>query len=461
LFDSIFCVAPMVQDVEVPFKTGSNISAGVTNVIMTDKQTGDSFIQGGKGFARRNSMIQTCALIIADVVGTGVLGIGTGFAQFGWVVGTIFFMVCLPLNWLSGHCLNKIHLHYFDQRKNICTLGDAAKEIWGAGWVGYVGLPLYLFCVLCSYIQVVGSTVQQLFYETNMCLYWACAISCLVLLPFVQLRSLNNLALLSAVSFATICITILICLWQLISDDVDCPSTKLPSPYDNFWELFGAASMFIFAFAGQTIFLEMNAEMKEPLKFQRALNIAYAIMGAMYYAVSSAVFGACGAYSPSDKLTTLVPRGPVLRFVAIMMLIHMIISYTISCTVFVRSVFVNTGYTAGVEDSIKGRLMWFTLSSVVLVLTAFFANAVPSFNLIVALVTDLLICPLCFLLPCGMFLTMNRKFPADHPLKAGPLVQAACWFVLVLFSIQMVVGGGVDLVKIFTNPDALSCNPQW
>jgi len=224
---------------------------------------------------------------------------------------------------------------------------------------------------------------------------------------------------------------------------------------------FGAASMFIFAVAGQTIFLEMNAEMKEPARFKSSLNLAYAVMGVMYYIVCAAVFGTCGQYAPADKITTLVKRGPVLRVVAILMLIHMIISYTITCTVWVRCVFVNSGFTGGVEKSLKGRLMWFGLSSVVLVLTAFVANAVPSFNLIASFITDVGICPLCFLLPCSMFLALNSRYPSDHPSKAGPAVVAGCWFILVLFTLQMCVGGVVDFIKIVTNPDSLKCNNLW
>merc|ERR1719329_896926 len=181
----------------------------------------------------------------------------------------------------------------------------------------------------------------------------------------------------------------------------------------------------------------------------------------MYYAVSASVLGVCGEHSPMDKLTTLVPRGPWLKVIGMLMLIHMIISYTISSTVLTRAIFVNTGYSIGVERSIVGRAAWFAASSIILVLTAVMANSIPDFNHLVALVTDIGICPLCFILPCALFLSMDAKRPAEHPEKAGLPLKAACYFTMGLFTAQMVLGGGVDIVAIINSKDSLACNSMW
>merc|ERR1712070_854887 len=187
-----------------------------------------------------------------------------------------------------------------------------------------------------------------------------------------------------------------------MTGDVNCATDPVPNPYQDLKAIFSAFSMLIFAFAGQTIFLEMNAEMKEPKHFTRSLNLGFAVMMTLYYAVCAGAYGHCGEHTPTDKITTLVERGPALRVVGLMMLVHMVISYNISSTVMMRSMFVNTGFTIGVEHSVKGRLAWFVASTSTLVGCALVANLIPDFVDICGLVVDIGICPLCFILPCSL-----------------------------------------------------------
>merc|ERR1711862_539661 len=135
------------------------------------------------------------------------------------------------------------------------------------------------------------------------------------------------------------------------------------------------------------------------------------------------------------------------------MLIHMIISYNISSTVLTRTVFVNTGLTIGVEPSVKGRFAWFLVSTGIMLCCALCANLIPDFGNMVDLISDTFICPLCFILPAGLYLSMDSHRPDDHAEKASIIFKAACWFVMLLFAVQMCLGGFYD-IKALGDPSS-------
>jgi len=359
---------------------------------------------------------------------------------------------------LTAYIFNKVHLKY-----PMCmTIGEAGEKIFGraAGKVFSVILGIYLFTLLGGYFNVLAFSVQQIFYEREMCLLEAAWISAAILFFFVQARTLHNLALLSGISFLTITIAIITSLWHVLSGDVACGAEAVPKPgfssfslgdrsSGNFWVLFGAFSQFTFAFAGQSIFLEMNAEMKEPRDFMKSVNLSYTIMILMYGTVCVAVYSACGDHSPLGKLTAIVPEGRSLRLVGIVMLIHMLISYTLSSTILTRHIFITTGWTKGIEESISGRLVWNVVALSIMAVSLVMAIEVPTFNNLTTLVNDIGICPLCFIFPCFMYYALGNT---------NTLMNVSCGLCIAFMVLQVICGSIQDTYDIITDASAGSCN---
>ena len=59
-----------------------------------------------------------------------------------------------------------------------------------------------------------------------------------------------------------------------------------PSSSGGFWEFFNSLSGFAFAYAGQTIYLEMMSEMKKPTKFRQALSVGAPGIFVLYMATA-------------------------------------------------------------------------------------------------------------------------------------------------------------------------------
>merc|ERR1711957_571252 len=108
-------------------------------------------------------------------------------------------------------------------------------------------------------------------YTVTLCRPWSTLIGCALLLPGNQLRTLSGLTTLSMVSFLTIAVTLALCIWTLFSGDANCVGT--PS-IPTFVNGNAAACSFTFAYAGQSIMLEMQSEMKQPKDFPKAVALS-------------------------------------------------------------------------------------------------------------------------------------------------------------------------------------------
>ena len=105
----------------------------------------------------------------------------------------------------------------------------------------------------------------------------------------------------------------------------------------------------MFAYAGQSIYLELLSEMAEPKDFTKAQLASGPFLVGTYTIVASAGFGYRGDRTPTYLLDVL-PFAAI-RFVAnLFMFIHMLISYSITSTVFCRSI-----HSRVSPDTVNGR----------------------------------------------------------------------------------------------------------
>lgn len=180
-----------------------------------------------------------------------------------------------------------------------------------------------------------------------------------IALPFNQLRTLYYVSFLAVMSFVTImaCVVISFCfLLSPVSSESVC--LKEPLPEQDVMSMFGACSGFIYAYSSQFMFPEIQSEMKRPRDFPKALHVTLFIMLIVYSAVSMVAYRKCGEFTPAYVLK-VIPQGPWQRVVGILMLLHMLVSYTIMQQVFTRGMFCMTGLRAGLENTVRGRVLWF------------------------------------------------------------------------------------------------------
>jgi len=212
----------------------------------------------------------TAAIIVAEVVGTGVLALGGSYGQLGPAFGLSVLIGGLVMNIITSLFLGKVATAFPD----VVTIGDALQELLGhtAGLVGYGIVYFYLFTTLGGYIVVLARAVRATVWQLDVCQPVATAINCLLLLPSNQVRTLSGLTILSAVSVVTIVLTLGICLgtlMQLAGHSSREACTGLPADGSFDTGLNANVGSFIFAYTGQAVMLELQAEMKQKKQNRR------------------------------------------------------------------------------------------------------------------------------------------------------------------------------------------------
>jgi amino acid permease len=127
-------------------------------------------------------------LIIADVIGIGVMAMAEAFAELGWVLGVACCLLMLPLNQLSGLMVWEtiVEVH-----PDALSLADLARRCLGraAYWATYALVYSFIFMTLGDYLLSLGLCLQILFPDAALPSYAWSALAAAMLLPFCQARS--------------------------------------------------------------------------------------------------------------------------------------------------------------------------------------------------------------------------------------------------------------------------------
>ena len=158
---------------------------------------------GGAGrptLERRSSWFQVAFLIIADIVGIGVLELAGNMRKLGWLPGILVIVCTFFPSLYTGFVLSRLERTY----PNSLSYGELGRSAISPLWKVIVDamFAIYLFLNLGSLILVLAESWQGILYDTRLCLLPASLIGAATVLPFAQIRALHNvsgLALLSTV----------------------------------------------------------------------------------------------------------------------------------------------------------------------------------------------------------------------------------------------------------------------
>lgn len=209
-------------------------------------------------------------LLIADIVGSGILGLGYAFVKLGWVLAVISGIIWFPLNIYAGLLLFEVKL----QHRNAHTFADIAGAVMHSKVAKYiVGFVVYLYILttLSNYLLIMAESLQNVFVLTlpESCKYWFSLVSVALLIPIVQFRTLNATKLLLIVNILALFVAIFTALGTLFAMGIDeslasrNATTQVVATNITLSSFFEAQSMFAFAYSGTILYLEIMSEMKD------------------------------------------------------------------------------------------------------------------------------------------------------------------------------------------------------
>ncbi|CAK0885978.1 unnamed protein product [Prorocentrum cordatum] len=386
---------------------------------------------------RRSEWHHTALLVVADVVGTGVLSLPGHFGALGWLPGLLLLAGCALLNLYTGMLLVQCKLWY----PRVRSLGELAAEVAGPRIAALTHGVVYgyIFLGCGNYLLVLSKSLQSIWPQLCRPHAGVAGMACLFLPN--HLRTLTAIAPLSVFSNFTIVVAIAICLGAAsrgVAPPAAGSSAPLVAPALAPWSAFSALSGSIFAFSGQKIYLEIMSEMRDVARFAQALCAAMASILVLYVLACVRTYAVWGLDSPAYLLDVL--RGGEKKVAGMLMFLHVLISFTISQQVLNRAIHdrIAPGQPKALADpeGTRSRLLWSLLTTTTMLCAWAVANLVPFFADFVDLVGALASAPLSFLLPAALFAAAHRRRSGRVGLgRRDALLVPVCCLVTVLIMV--------------------------
>ena len=389
-------------------------------------------------------------LIICDIIGIGVMGVATSFAQLGWALSIPIVTLLLPLNIYMGYITWEANMTF----PSAVSFGQLARLTYGKEMEWFTALLVYscLVLLLGEYVLGLGLCLEQGFYMYSAGRPFWSMLGMLVMLPFVQIRTLDTSRWLLYLNVLTIVVALGASLGYIIYEGQDTMLQRIgDGPTESVASSLGWVSLslaigkFAFIYAGLLMYPEIISEMKEPEAFPKAQLasapaqlVAFMLVGCIGYAYLGR--GASG------MLISALPNGPTSQAMAFALFVHLVITYLVKSVVVTRALHnvVSPSTVNDFEPWGRGTLVWFALSCLILVWCYGIATAVPFFDDLTSLIGTLQLSIVTFCLPV-LFAEKARSHrgePASRPLQ---LAHATIFAFGVVLSVVGTAACAVDI----------------
>lgn len=423
-----------------------------------------------------NSMLLTASLIIADVVGAGVLALSVAIARVGWLGGTVLIVVLMIMNvhisilmWRVRMQFPEIHSYVGMASMAFSKAADSHRKAMVC--IANVGQHMLLFAFMGVYVLCCGRALGSIFYSIHTCLPTWALIACLIILPFhAMARKLGTFQSLIWVNVATILGTIFIPLGYMLHQGVD--SSRASSSHffaftnPDFRDTFIAISTLSISYTSQFMVIEIISEMKDPSEFPTS----YIRFAAPFQLIAYLVVGLGGYYFVGDQVTGMIgdniPFGFCFRLAAACLLAHMLVTYMVKGIVLCKGVHTMIDPDATHDYSGGAAKVWGGLVVFVAGASWLIANLVPFFNELVDLIGATLVPVICYIVPICCYMRMVKDFPSKaHPPRSLEDLLIMSYLVmsvfLLIFGTYYSVLNIVEHWHTFGPPFGCHCHDVW
>jgi len=173
------------------------------------------------------------------------------------------------------------------------------------------------------------------------------------------------------------------------------------------------------------------AEMRLPQEFPKAFILSGPYQLSFYFLTACIGYGYKGRHA-SGLIVNYIPYNGWLRFTALLLFIHMIVTYLIKGNVMGRAIHRALSPKRVNEHSWRGRMEWFLINLGLLICCVILAEAIPFFDSLTGLIGALFVPIACWILPIYFFLSSPAK-KKMHKLEWPLLIIILILGVLLAF----------------------------
>uniref|UniRef100_A0A7S2W8R5 Amino acid transporter transmembrane domain-containing protein n=1 Tax=Mucochytrium quahogii TaxID=96639 RepID=A0A7S2W8R5_9STRA len=404
-----------------------------------------------EGAPARTLSWQTVAMVqIGEVVGGGILTMAAAFAQLGWVMGVLFLFFFLPVNVYIGCVLSKC--------REICPAAmsyeDMSNYVIGKKWVTNsinFTIATYLLLTFGGYFLAITNSLQMLFFDVALCgpIFGAIVVGVMIL-P-MQIRTLHGTTILVWANFVFICIAVFVALFFMMFNMSthralpDVGTTQVVADDITWISFLNAISKIMWAYMGCYVYLQMMSEMKKPGDFPKTFLISGPFQFLMYLFVAVVGYMYDGNKAGGIIIAAIDPHTypALIRLSAFFLFLHLMIAYLILCILFCRDIHSKV-HPKSLNDSGKtGKLIWFALTTTLLVLSYVISNGMPLFDKITALIGALQSPIIGYFVPPMLLLAARRRFK----MKTGWFEFISLWSIMIFAVVIMFIGTAANIIS--------------
>lgn len=227
------------------------------------------------------SCLGAAMIVMGETLGTGVMALPKACSHLGWLVGFASLIMFGLLSFYSGLLLARVREAY----PEVTSYADAAAITGGYRFqqLTHAAILVYWGLILPYYVIGCASSLYTAFEDAGLCFYaWLAVVGVLLLAP-LQIRTLHELSSAATASCAAAGIS-LVAILVVLSSSARQGSTTVVPPSEGFMEGYGNISSLIFAFQGQSMFLEVMHDMRDPKQFVKSIAFASTMMTLLYAA---------------------------------------------------------------------------------------------------------------------------------------------------------------------------------
>jgi len=356
---------------------------------------------------RKQQWFHAAFILIAEIVGTGVMALPETFSLIGAVPGTVVLLSFAFASWFAGILLWRLQVWFPEG----ITYGDMAFAVLGRKGQKLVFFFIYVafFGNLAIYVLTCAESLQAAFsWHRDWCKWWFTVATVVFLVPFCQLRTLHHVSFAAAASSMSIFVALIIILYETFHDEPDIGIDSMDEKQAGFFTFVSALTTAIFAFGGQGLFFETMAEMKQPNDFPKSLAVSTIGILSVYLLVALSCNAVYGQRIKGNILFSL-PDGPLKSTASFLLFFHVCISFVLAQQVVGRAIHVRWRPQNVDTGTNEERQDWFAISSFQILAAFLIANGIPFFSHLMGLVAAISTAPLTFGAPAVMVYIASRN----------------------------------------------------
>lgn len=377
--------------------------------------------------------------VVCVVAGTGILGLPMALRQGGWIGLLILF-----LSWTMSvyTAIILIRCLYANGKSRLYTYKDIATSAFGwiGGWITFFFNAWILLGVPVLYTVLGGTNMDKLCADTSADIGeapWTIICGVVVAIPFILVKTMKEVAWLSAFSTITILVVVII---VTVMCAIDRPNQVNVHHDTVIWDMFPIAlSTISFSFGGNVVYPHVEAAMKKPQDWPKVVAAGLGTCSALYFVIAICGYLVYGNMV-ENPIYNSIPANAAQIVVIVVITLNVLATAPLLLTSFSLDVEEMLNITAERYGKVKEFIFRALLRVLIVVATTVIACVVPYFGALMSLIGAFANCTLIFVFPVIFYLKLTG-------FRNKPIYELAWCALVVVLGIVGLVFGTIEAVK--------------